>query len=50
MVKNFQQKYVDGVDFFSVPVVLSQGEIRSFVNPFEELTVTKEEKSWLKLH
>lgn len=47
--KEFSAKYVDGVDFFSVPVVLSQGEIRSFVNPFEELTVTKEEKKLVEV-
>ena len=29
--------------------MLSQGEIRSFVNPFEELTVTKEEKKLVEV-
>ncbi|KAI3406118.1 hypothetical protein KGF56_000959 [Candida oxycetoniae] len=41
--KEFSQKYLHGVEFFSVPVVLSNGEIRSFINPFEELRVTEEE-------
>ncbi|CAK9439340.1 uncharacterized protein LODBEIA_P35090 [Lodderomyces beijingensis] len=42
--EELSKKYLNGVDFFSVPVVLSQGEISSFVNPFEKLTVTDEEK------
>lgn len=42
--KEFSEKYLGGVEFFSVPVILSQGQIRSFINPFEQLTVTPEEK------
>ncbi|EER35162.1 malate dehydrogenase, mitochondrial precursor [Candida tropicalis MYA-3404] len=47
--KEFSEKYLGGVEFFSVPVVLSQGEIRSFINPFEELTVTPAEKKLVEV-
>ncbi|KAL6449852.1 MDH1 Malate dehydrogenase [Candida maltosa Xu316] len=47
--KEFSEKYLDGVDFFSVPVVISQGEIKSFINPFEQLTVTDQEKKLVEV-
>ncbi|RCK67497.1 Malate dehydrogenase, cytoplasmic [Candida viswanathii] len=47
--KEFSEKYLGGVEFFSVPIILSQGEIRSFVNPFEKLTVTPAEKKLVEV-
>ncbi|KAK6204282.1 malate dehydrogenase [Scheffersomyces amazonensis] len=41
--KELSTKYLKGVDFFSVPVVLEQGQIKSFINPFEILKVTEGE-------
>lgn len=38
-----------GVDFFSVPVILEKGEIKSFINVFEDLNVTSEEQSLVKV-
>lgn len=42
--KEFSTAHLQGVDFFSVPVYLSNGEISSFIDPFKSLRVTDEEK------
>ncbi|KAK6458562.1 malate dehydrogenase [Scheffersomyces xylosifermentans] len=47
--KEFSAKYLRGVDFFSVPVVLEKGEIKSFVNPFEKLKVSKQEEGFVQV-
>lgn len=41
--EDFSRKYVNGVTFFAVPVVLKNGEVASFVNPFERYKITSEE-------
>lgn len=46
--KELSSKYLDGVDYFSVPVILEKGEVKSFVNPFESLKVSPEEKALVK--
>lgn len=43
--EEFSKKYVNGVSFFSVPVLLQNGEILSFINPFEKYKITSEEAS-----
>lgn len=35
--------------FFSVPVILKNGEISSFVNPFDKLTITHQENELIKV-
>mmetsp|Transcript_7924 Transcript_7924/g.7856 ORF Transcript_7924/g.7856 Transcript_7924/m.7856 type:complete len:346 (-) Transcript_7924:202-1239(-) len=41
--KELSQKHLKNAEFFSVPVILENGEIKSFVNPFDRLNVTSEE-------
>lgn len=41
--EEFSKKYANGVTFFSVPVVLENGAVLSFVNPFEKYKVTSDE-------
>lgn len=41
--KELSQKHLKNAEFFSVPVILENGEIKSFVNPFDSLNVTSEE-------
>ena len=38
-----------GTDFFSVPVVLENGAIKSFVNPFEKLKITSDEQKLVEV-
>lgn len=44
----FSKKYLNGTEFFSVPVTLQGGEVKSFVNPFD-LNVTEEEKKLVEV-
>lgn len=41
--KELVTKHLKGVEFFSVPVYLESGEVKSFVNPFEGLKVNLDE-------
>lgn len=47
--KEFSNAHLQGVDFFSVPVFLSNGEISSFIDPFKSLTVTNDEKKLIEV-
>lgn len=47
--KEFSNAHLQGVDFFSVPVFLSNGEINSFIDPFKSLTVTNDEKKLIEV-
>lgn len=40
----FSRKDLKGVDFFSVPVILQNGRISSFINPLDAVKITAEEK------
>lgn len=42
------RKYLDNIDYFSVPVALRNGEVESLINPFEELEITSKEKELIK--
>lgn len=41
-------KNLNNVDFFSVPVILQNGQIKSYVNPFEDLNITSFEQDLVK--
>ncbi|CUM45408.1 uncharacterized protein AC631_02593 [Debaryomyces fabryi] len=41
--KELSQKHLKNAEFFSVPVILENGQIKSFVNPFDKLNVSSEE-------
>lgn len=47
--KEFSNAHLQGVEFFSVPVFLSNGEISSFIDPFKSLTVTDDEKKLVEV-
>ena len=47
--KEFSAKYLNGVDFFSVPIVLENGVIKSFINPFEHMKITQKEQELVKV-
>ncbi|KAI5965165.1 uncharacterized protein KGF55_001385 [Candida pseudojiufengensis] len=42
--KEFSEKYLSGIEFFSVPVYLTNGSISGFVDPFKKLNVSEKEK------
>lgn len=42
-------KKLNGVEFFSVPVALKNGEVESFVDPFEDLTITNKEQKLIEV-
>lgn len=43
------QSHLDNVKFFSVPVYLNNGAIESFIDPFEELSITDSEKQLVQV-
>lgn len=45
----FSSKYLNGAQFFSVPVHLKNGELSSFINPIEKLNVSNEESKLIKV-
>lgn len=47
--KEFLEKHLGGIEFFSVPVILQNGEIISFINPFEKLNVSDQEKKLIEI-
>ncbi|CCG25749.1 Mdh1-3 predicted malate dehydrogenase [Candida orthopsilosis Co 90-125] len=47
--KEVSNAHLQGVEFFSVPVFLSNGEISSFIDPFKSLTVTDDEKKLVEV-
>lgn len=47
--KEFSAKYLGGIEFFSVPVVLNHGQTVSFINPFEQLRVSEDENKLIKV-
>ncbi|KAI5952473.1 hypothetical protein KGF54_003340 [Candida jiufengensis] len=42
--KAFSEKYLGGIEFFSVPVYLTNGSIAGFIDPFKKLNVSEKEK------
>ncbi|CAN3375336.1 hypothetical protein DIURU_002100 [Diutina rugosa] len=40
---------LNGATFFSVPVILKNGEVSDFVNPFDKLTITESENELIKV-
>ncbi|EGV62849.1 malate DEHYDROGENASE, NAD-dependent [Yamadazyma tenuis] len=42
--EKLSKKYLDGIDYFAVPVALRNGAVESLVNPFEEFTISDAEK------
>ncbi|KAK7681229.1 hypothetical protein QCA50_015616 [Cerrena zonata] len=42
--EELSKKSLNGATYFSVPVILEKGEIKSFINPFDSLTITENEK------
>ncbi|RLV91478.1 Malate dehydrogenase cytoplasmic [Spathaspora sp. JA1] len=47
--KIFSDKHLNGVDFFSVPVRLQNGQIESFINPFDNLVQTQQEEKLIEV-
>lgn len=47
--QQLSSKYLDNVEFFSVPVAIKNGEIQSFLNPFEDLVISDKEKELVKV-
>lgn len=42
-------KKLNNTDFFSVPVFLSNGEVVSFINPFDELSISSDESKLIEV-
>lgn len=42
--KELAAKHLDNAEFFSVPVVLENGQVKSFIDPFADLKVTSDEQ------
>ncbi|KAI5970619.1 MDH2 [Candida margitis] len=47
--KEFSDAHLQGVEFFSVPVFLSNGAVSSFIDPFKSLHVTDDEKKLVEI-
>lgn len=47
--KEIVSKHLNGVEFFSVPVILNNGEVTDIINPFHSLKISEQESELIKV-